>query len=159
VGAVARPGPVVLGLATLALLTACSGSVEIDGHAPPEADRGPCRALLDALPAEVADLSAREVSPDDAWGAAWGDPPIVLRCGVGEPEGYDAVATCTTVEGIDWYLPEEPPEGDADVTMTTVNREPAVEVRLPVEHWPPATAMVDLAPVLEQHTERTGRCR
>jgi hypothetical protein len=99
------------------------------------------------------------VTPDDGWAAAWGDPPVVLRCGVGVPAEFDAVAPCTTVDDVDWYLPDEPPDEVSEVTMTTVYREPAVEVVLPVEHWPPANTMVDLAPVLEEHTERTGRCR
>jgi hypothetical protein len=146
---------------TALFLAGCgTGSVDIAGDPPPERQREPCRALLDALPEEVADLPAREVSPPDGWGAAWGDPPIVLRCGVGgPPEGYDATAACTTVEGIDWYVPEEPPQDGADVTLATLHREPAVELRLPVDHWPPATAMVDLAPTVAAHTDRTGRCR
>jgi hypothetical protein len=133
------------------------------GEATPAGDeREACRALLDAVPASVADQPARETDPEDGWGAAWGDPAIVLRCGVEPPEGFDAVATCTSVEGIDWYIPDseptEPPEAEGGVTMTTVHREPAVEVRLPDEHWPPAATLVDLADTIRQHTERTGRC-
>ena len=68
------------------------------------------------------------------------------------------MATCTTVEGIDWYVPTTEQEVQGDLTMTTVHREPVVEVRLPAEHWPPAATLVDVADTVRQHTERTGRC-
>ncbi len=140
------------------LLAACgAGAVDVRGDAPAPDDREPCRSLLDALPRSVADLPARETEPADGWGAAYGDPAVVLRCGVGEPDGFDAVAACTTVEGIDWYVPDVPPE-QGDVVVTTVHRVPAVELRLPAVHWPPAAALVDLAGTVREHTERTGRC-
>jgi hypothetical protein len=141
------------------MLAGCGpDAVEVGGDAPAAKDQDACRLLLGGLPARVADLSKREVTPADGWGAAWGDPAIVLRCGVDAPEGFDAVATCTEVNGLEWYIPDEPPEDASAVTMTTVNREPTVEVRLPAEHWPPAATLVDLAPAIKEHTERTGSC-
>ncbi|HET6563025.1 MAG TPA: DUF3515 domain-containing protein [Marmoricola sp.] len=156
-GAVARPATLLLPL--LLVLGACgSGAVDVAGDPPAAEDREACRSLLDDVPDTVADLPARAVTPADGWGAAWGDPAIVLRCGVDLPEGFDAVAACTTVNGVDWYLPDTPPEDEGAVTITTVHREPLVELRLPSEHWPPAAAMVDLAGTVREHTDRTGRC-
>jgi hypothetical protein len=150
--------PVLAGV--VLLLGGCGvGSVDVGGAAPAADDREACRSLLDAVPATLADQPSRETDPVDGWGAAWGDPAIVLRCGVGPPDGFDAVATCTTVEGIDWYVPDsEPEEAYGDVTITVVHREPVVEVRLPAQHWPPAATMVDLADTIREHTERTGGC-
>ena len=45
-----------------------------------------------------------------------------------------------------------------DLTMTTVNREPVVEVTLPAEYWPPATALADLSTVVRRSTDKTGSC-
>ena len=46
-----------------------------------------CRDLVDALPDEVGDGAARRpVEPDSGRTAAWGDPPVVLECGVEAPE-------------------------------------------------------------------------
>ena len=42
-----------------------------------------------------------------ATAAAWGDPAIVLRCGVGEPASFDQFSTCQIVNGVAWYIPDE----------------------------------------------------
>jgi hypothetical protein len=83
----------------------------------------------------------------------------VLRCGVGKPEHYDPAAGCQTVNGLDWYVPEKGMNDQSvDVVMTTIGREPAVQVTLPAQYRPPATAMVDLAPALKAHTRQTTPC-
>ena len=125
-GAVARQ---VLVIATAGiLLTGCSSereAVEVDAPQPAAADQDACRALLDALPAQVADQPLRPVDPPDAWGAAWGDPAIVLTCGGPPPQGFKRTSSCITVNQVDWFVPEEQletPEA-VDLTMTTVHRE------------------------------------
>jgi hypothetical protein len=158
----------VLVAATLALLTACDADqtggpadpVAVAASAPAPEDRPACKALLAELPAAVADQESRAVTPSDAWAAAWGDPPIVLTCGVARPHGFDRTSTCTTVNGVDWFLPEEQldSESPVDLTMTTVNRAEHVEVRLPAEYWPPATALADLSDAVRTTTEKTGSC-
>ena len=45
-----------------------------------------------------------------------------------------------------------------DHTMTAVNREVPVALRLPAEHWPPAAALADLAAPVDRSLRRTGRC-
>jgi hypothetical protein len=149
-------------LATAAALTSCSGgAVELDAEPPQGAAAEACADLLEALPDQVADQPAREVEPDTAPGAAWGDPPIVLTCTDEPPAGFGRTSTCTTANGVDWYLPEEQVtvEEVGKVTMTTVHREAFVRVELPPEHWPPATTMVDLAEAISENLEATGRCR
>ena len=160
VGAVARLAATG---AALALLVGCSsdlGPVEVDAPPPAPQDRDPCRRLLGSLPELVADQEARSVAPDDALAAAWGDPAIVLTCGVGRPEGFKRISTCTTVNGVDWFIPEEQLDVSepVDLTMTTVNREQYVEVRLPAEYWPPATALADLSGPVARSIETTGAC-
>jgi len=149
--------------ALLVVLTGCgTGPVEVDGTSPPSAQRASCEALVADLPATVADLERRDVEPSDALAAAWGDPAIVLTCGVGRPDDYDPAAGCTTVDGIDWYVPLPQlgvDDGEQDLTMTTINRDVAVRVELPGEHWPPASTLVDLSDAVEEHTEARGRCR
>jgi hypothetical protein len=53
--------------------------------------------------------------------AAWGDPAVVLRCGV-EPPG-PTTQPCLDAGGVDWVV-----DG---TRFTTYGREPAVEVLLP----------------------------
>ena len=146
----------------LAALAACGGDgVHVDGFAVASRDRAACRDLLRALPDGVADQSRRHDVTGSPYAAAWGDPAIVLRCGVGTPKGFDRFSRCQRADGVDWFVPESV-IGDlgADAVMTTVGRSPAVEVTVPAQDRPAGTAaaMVDLAPVIKAHTTRTTPC-
>ena len=135
-----------------------SGAVPVEDTAPQGRAATACGDLVDDLPPQVADQAVREVSPADAPAAAWGDPAIVLRCGVDVPSGFTDTSTCTTVDGVDWYIPEAQLQAGGDLTMTSVNRDVSVEVELPEEYFPPATALADLAPAVSGATEATGEC-
>ncbi len=126
----------------------------------PGADAAACERLVDGLPETVADQERREVEDAAATtAAAWGDPAIVLRCGVGEPASFDRFSACQIVNGVAWYIPDEQITGSAtDITMTTIGRKPGVEVAIPADYFPPAATMVDLAAALKRHTERVERC-
>jgi hypothetical protein len=126
----------------------------------PGQEAAACERLVDALPGTVADEERQEVEDSaSATAAAWGDPAIVLRCGVGEPASFDQFSTCQIVNGVAWYIPDEQITGSAaDITMTTIGRKPGVEVAIPADYFPPAATMVDLAPALKQHTKRVERC-
>jgi hypothetical protein len=147
-------------VATTALLLAgCAGggTLDIDAPAVRGADAAVCRALLAAVPARVAD-QARRTSEDGAgFGAAWGDPAIVLTCGVPRPKGLDAFAACTVANGVGWYLPASQGQ-DEPVDMTTVGRAVRVEVEIPAEYFPPATTMADLAPALRRTVPQVRPC-
>jgi hypothetical protein len=149
--------PVVLA-GVLAAGCGGQGPVRIDAAPPSRADDQPCRELLESLPETVADLPARDVEPADAWGAAWGDPAVVLMCGSEPPAGFGRTSACTSVNGVDWYIPQEQIEGGGDITMTTVDRAQYVRVELPAEHFPPAAAMADLAGPVRQALRRTRGC-
>ncbi len=142
-------------------LSACgSDSVEIDAPSLSAKAARVCEGLVDDLPDTVADKLRRPVSPEGVAGAAWGDPAIVLTCGVGKPEGYVPEGPCTVVDGVGWYIPEEQLEanGSVDLTMTTLFRRVNVEVRMPSEYWPPATTLADLSKVVAAHTKSYERC-
>jgi hypothetical protein len=146
----------------LVLTLAGCGSGPVEVHPPRLSAKAAatCASLVEDLPDTVADQQRREVSPDGAAGAAWGDPAIVLTCGVGEPDGYVPEGPCTVVDDVDWYIPEEQllADGDADLTMTTLFRRVNVEVLLPRDYWPPATALADLSKVVAAHTKSSERC-
>jgi hypothetical protein len=134
----------------------------VDSSRPDEADVAPCRRLIDDLPDQVADQDRRETEPADVLAAAWGDPAIVLWCGMPAPRLSDT-ASCLTVDGVDWYLPEDqvapPGEEQGTVTITSIGREQTVVVDLPGDYWPPATALADLSEVVKEDIRATGRCR
>ena len=76
--------------------------------------------------------------------AAYGDPPVGVRCGVPDPTGLTASSTLVTVEGIDW-LPEELTGG---WRMTSVGRIANVEITVPTEQGPAPSVASDLAPTI-----------
>jgi hypothetical protein len=146
-------------LAVLLLGAACSDAVSVDAPRLSGAARRECRALVAALPDRVADLDRRETTTGEGYGAAWGDPAIVLRCGVGPPAGFDAYSRCQNANGVDWYIPESQLRGTrVDTTMTAVGRSRRVEVEIPARYLPPVAAMVDLAPALKRTLRAVEPC-
>ncbi|MFP5219605.1 MAG: DUF3515 domain-containing protein [Actinomycetes bacterium] len=92
-----RGAPLSRALAAVLLVAGaagCSGSDPAAGpvEVPPPPAAGSevdtsCRALLDALPHDVGDgVARRPVEPDTGRTAAWGEPPVVVECGVEAPE-------------------------------------------------------------------------
>jgi hypothetical protein len=153
----------VCALLAVGLLTACgSGEVAIDSPAPDAGDRAACERVVDALPDTLAGEEGRVVTPDDALGAAWGDPPIVLTCGVDLPAEFDEFATCVEANGVDWFVPAEQVEDDSrDVTFSTAGYRPIVELRVPAEYRPEggAAALAELAKPLRKRLELVQACR
>lgn len=103
--------------------------------ATPEADAA-CPALMGTLPLELAGAPSRRVDSDTPYAYAWGDPAIVLICGVDRPAGFVAGVSVIQINGVQWYVDTSDP--DATV-WTTVDRSVHVEITLPSE--------VDSAPV------------
>jgi len=132
--------------------TAAREPAEIEGTAPPErADLPPlpvevppvtpeadqyCPAVMSSLPLELAGEPSRPVRSDSPFAYAWGEPPVVLVCGVERPAGWVVGASAIQINGVQWYVDT----GDPDTTVwTTVDRPVYVEISLP--------ASVDSAPV------------
>ena len=119
-----------------------------------------CAGLVQALPRAVADQKRRTVDAGPhEYVAAWGDPPIVLRCGVAKPRGLNRFAPCQQVNGVGWFVPpREIDRGPGPIVMTTIGLQPRVQVRLPGDYWPPAAAMADLATAVKTALRRTHSC-
>ena len=64
-----------------------------------------CAALAAELPKRLAGQDRRTTEPDSPSTAAWGDPPISLRCGVDRPAAYQPTSELVAIDTIDW-LPE-----------------------------------------------------
>jgi len=150
----------------LLLLASCggSGAVEIDAPSMSTADRAACRKLVADLPATVAGQHAREVSGDTGLGAAWGDPAIVLTCGVPLPSDFSDTSTCIQTAGVGWYVPDDVLLSDdqtRDVTMTAVGYRPRVRVFLPGGYRPdgfPNTAAT-LGAVVDRDLKLVKPCK
>jgi len=140
------------------LVAACApGPVEITAPALDGDEAAACADLVQGLPDRLVDQERR--GPDVAHGAAWGDPAVVLRCGVDEPAGFDELSTCQVVNDVAWYIPEEQVTGEAvDILMTTIGRRPNVEVSLPEDYFPPAAAMAQLSDAITAHSTEVESC-
>lgn len=110
----------------------------------PPAEAG-CARFTAALPDSLSTVGARRaVEPDSPLTAAFGDPPVALRCGVPRPDALSATSDLVTVEGIDWF-PEELTGG---WLLTTVGRTADIEITVPSELGPAPSVAADLAPTI-----------
>ena len=104
------------------------------------------------LPAELDGRDRRDTDPTSPRTAAWGDPAVVLRCGVGRPPGLTG-SEVVVVDRVGWVLAER----QAAYVFTTSDLATYVEVRVP--RSTPRTAatapLVDLAaPIRAAHLDR-----
>ena len=147
---------------TCLLLTACSpGKVPIEEQDLSEADRATCEALVDDLPDTLAGELRRSTDPEDALGAAWGDPAYVLTCGVPEPADYAPTAECSVVKGVGWYVPDDQlSDPRIDATPIALSRTPYVELLVPSRYRTDGIdrALAELAPVLKAHLAEGLSC-
>jgi hypothetical protein len=102
-----------------------------------------CGRLHDALPARLDGRPTARRSPKSALTAAWGDPAVVLRCGVRQPQTLRATSELIEINGVRWFLQET-----ADnYVFTSYGRMAFVEVRVPksVPRERATAPLVDLA--------------
>jgi len=140
----------MLALLGLGGLAGCAKEpVSIDQVTVTADDLARCEALVAALPEELDGQDRRAVAPSAALGAAWGDPAIVLTCGVSVT--IPRQATCAETDGVGWYVPAAASDDQTvDIDMVTIGLRPAVSVHVPADYRPPPTIMVQLAPALKQ---------
>ncbi|MCK1820223.1 DUF3515 domain-containing protein [Streptomyces sp. XM83C] len=144
-----------LGLPALVLLVATAGCSTADDSAaaavpsPGAEASGLCRNLDRALPSEVDGQDRRDPAPASALTAGWGDPAIILRCGVERPaEMNDEDADGVEVDGVGWLLQKQ---RDGSFRFTTTLRKAYVEVTIPAARVENGMApLVDLAPAVKK---------
>lgn len=148
--------------ASVLMLTGCgAAAIPVD---PPEVSSSRvssiCSAISEDLPTWLGEQARREVdaddtrntSPDDGTAiseraAAWGDPAVILRCGVPEPKAFEPGAACTTIEGVDWFAEE----AERGYVFTTIGRAARVEVSVPQDHRPESELLVELASAIDEN--------
>jgi hypothetical protein len=109
---------------------------------------GYCTALHAKLPQKVDGLPLHDLKPRSALTAGWGDPAIVLRCGVPRPAAdYDPSTWGTEVGGVSWSYQQGP---HGSTVMTTTLRKAYVELALPRKYAHDATPLSELAAAVSQ---------
>lgn len=120
------------------VVTACATPVTIP---PPDPLDPACAELSERLPTRVAGQDPRPTTPESVATAAWGDPPISLRCGVPTPAALQPTSALITINGIDWFTQDL----EAGTRFTTVGRVANVELTVPAAYEPEADVLVELA--------------
>ncbi|WP_326781386.1 DUF3515 domain-containing protein [Streptomyces longwoodensis] len=151
----------LIGLPALALLLITVGCSSADDGASAAVPRpgaraaALCRTLDGVLPATVDDESREDPEPASQLTAGWGNPAIILRCGVPRPpkmvdpsvsQGLDPDAVAGGVDGVDWLM--EKADGGV-YRFTTASRLAYVEVTVPADRDRSAV-LIDLAPAVKK---------
>lgn len=147
-------------LVAVAVLGGCASPVTVPPG--PHAADPVCAEVLQLVPGELAGGEERSISSQAT--AAWGEPPVTLRCGVEVPgpstercitvESGDTSVDWLALEGDDEMVPEHGRRDNGAWTFVTYGRVPAVEVVVPTERGgdQPTAVLVDLAPAIERTT-------
>lgn len=109
--ALAVAGLAVIGVLVVAALsrdTPPPSPVAVVAIPAPQAESEECRALLDALPAELGDYRRADLAnPAPAGAAAWrpddGGDAVILRCGLDRPVDFVAGTPVQMVNDVAWF--------------------------------------------------------
>ncbi|UCM91953.1 DUF3515 domain-containing protein [Streptomyces marincola] len=142
-------------LLATAACTSGAGAEDVTPPAPTGAAADACRALATELPDRVDGAERGALAEESPFAAVWGDPAIVLRCGVAEPrvvtpdsESYDPLgAEFVGVNEVTWLLEEE----SDGARFTTAERQVFVEVTVPDAYAPEVNPLLDLAAAIDRH--------
>lgn len=155
-----------LGVLLGCALVGCAGAddVEVTPPTPSAATARACAELVAAAPSSVAGAGARNASPASDFTAAWGDPAVLLRCGVPRPDAMTRTAQCFVIDGVGWLATQNGVEVDparfsgGTLVFTTIGRSAYVEVTVPDHYQPAADALVDLSRAIREHTAQQQPC-
>jgi hypothetical protein len=106
-------------------------AVTVAAPASNPAAAGPCTKVLATLPITLDGLASRPAVSSSAFVVAWGDPAIVLRCGMSRPKGLvpGSSAFTTGVNGVFYWVDRDSVKGA--IVFTVVDRAAYIEVTVP----------------------------
>ncbi|MFJ6570855.1 DUF3515 domain-containing protein [Streptomyces sp. NPDC091292] len=151
-----RPVPSLVGPSALALLLiTVAGCSSTDGPAKaavPSPDGKVtelCRNLHEELPERIDGLARKDPAPASELTAGWGDPAIILRCGIPKPaEMNDAESDGVEADGVGWLMEQR---DDGSFRFVTTLRRAYVEVSLPKSRADGGLSpLTDLAPPIKK---------
>jgi hypothetical protein len=148
-----RPARTATGAALLALALLVSGcSHDVTARLPVNASDPACTRVAAALPQTVLKAKRRTTHPASPALAAWGEPAIILRCGVESPGA--STDHCETVDGVDWVV-QSLSDGE---DFTTFGRTPAIQVLVPKHYAPEEFALTGLSAAVATIPQGEHRC-
>jgi hypothetical protein len=93
--------------------------------------------VLVELPVQLGTLAPRVVNPrpDSPYIVAWGNPPVVLRCGVDRPKALVPGSSAEFINGGDVAGPYfDVTRGQDGNVYTTVDRAPYISITVPTKY-------------------------
>jgi hypothetical protein len=120
-----------------------SAAVRLAPPSPPPAVARRCAALASRLPQRLDGNPRRVVRPSSPFTAAWGSPPVALRCGVPLPAALTPTAELTVVNDVSWF-PEPAGSGNPS-RFTEVGRDAYVELTVPARYAPAGPLLVAIS--------------
>lgn len=152
---VALPIAVVAGIAFFAIRSSTLPKVE-PSASPSASSSGPvtvvappaapattvalCGKVIGSLPIELDGKHSRAVSTAPDRVVAWGDPPVILRCGVA-PVSYPPDANLLGINGVTWYGKAV----GANVVFTSIDRKVPIEITVPANKGNPSDPIAVLS--------------
>jgi hypothetical protein len=140
--------PLLLAAASALLVVSTAGCTDDDSApdlaAAPDGGSQACADVVKRAPQKVLDHARTAAQVVGV--AAWGEPPIVLQCGIDVPGGPTS-DPCITVDGVDWII-DNPDDDDQAAAFVSYGRDPAVRVTVPGDRSAATDALVDLAPAV-----------
>lgn len=136
---------------TCLLAVGCgAGAVHVAPPNPGTDSRRLCQMLAHKLPSRMSGHDRRAVSPASPLTAAWGDPPVVLRCGVPLPASMPPTAELTVVNGISWFPAGSAASGSGSGPglFTEVGRQARVELTVPPADEPAGRILVRISDLI-----------
>jgi len=125
--------------------------------APDAATQAACVKVFAKLPVQLGGLAPRRTDTDSSFVAAWGNPAVVVRCGVPRSTVFGTPEAAQLVE-VNAVLWQPDPQTDRTV-YTTVDRSVAIEVTVPAgadQPLPLLATAVSALPALCTATDAAG---
>lgn len=126
---------VVLAIGTVVVLSlvtkakpVVSGPLPVATVGQPGAESAACRALMPGLPAALGKLTARTLEGGGPGITAWGDPAVLLRCGLETPAELTCSSELSVINTVSWLVLSEVP---GQATYLAADRSVRIAVTVP----------------------------
>lgn len=132
---------VVASFVAIVVLTGCTRAIDV---APPDVApdvQQTCTEFISSLPVTLAGALRAQTQPESPLTAAWGEPYIIVRCGVPTPAAFGPTSQLITVDGVDWFA-EELSNG---TMFTTIGRDVNIEASVPRDYAPEISVPTELS--------------
>lgn len=115
---------------------------------PNTATQQACVKVFAKLPVQLGTLAPRKTDTNSSFVAAWGNPAVVLRCGVGRPAmlGSAQAAQLLDVNSVIW----QPDPQKRQTVYTAVDRSVYIEVTVPADVDQPLPLLAPAVQALPQ---------